>query len=230
MAQLKDSPKSAVLPVPRTKEEARIFYNRVSGFYDWLAGVFERKYARMALDCLAVQDGEMVLEVGCGTGYCLRQIACLVGQSGRACGIDISGGMLRVSSRRLVKAGLRDRVELYCGDASRLPYVNQTFDSAFISFTLELFDTAEIPVVLGEVKRTLKDGGSLAVVSMSREGGVSMVLRLYEWAHRKWPRYMDCRPIYLEESIEAARYDILKHERVKLVGLPLEIVIARKAV
>ena len=230
MAQLKDSPKTAVLPVTRSKEEARRFYNRVSGFYDYLAGVFDRKYSQMALDHLAIQDGELVLEVGCGTGFCLQQIACLVGQSGRACGIDISGGMLRVSSRRLVKAGLRDRAELYCGDASRLPCVNQTFDAAFISFTLELFDTAEIPVVLEEVKRTLKDGGRLAVVSMFREGGVSRMLRLYEWAHRKWPRYMDCRPIYLEESIKAARYDILERERAKLVGLPLEIVVARKAV
>lgn len=38
----------------------------------------------------------------------------------------------------------------------------------------------------------------------------------------------DCRPIYVEESIKDAGYQVRHKERMKLFGLPLEIVIAEK--
>jgi demethylmenaquinone methyltransferase/2-methoxy-6-polyprenyl-1,4-benzoquinol methylase len=136
--------------------------------------------------------------------------------------------MLEVTRKKLDRARLVDRVELYCGDASSLPYGDNTFDAVFMSFTLELFDTPEIPSLLEEVKRVLKPGGRIGVASMSKENGDSLSLRLYEWAHKKWPKYIDCRPIYLEQSLRDAGYEIRKKEKVKLFGLLGEIVVAMK--
>jgi demethylmenaquinone methyltransferase/2-methoxy-6-polyprenyl-1,4-benzoquinol methylase len=217
-----------ILPVPKRKEEAKRFYDRISGVYGYLTGAFERKYAEMAVERLSVGKGETVLEIGFGPGHCLKRMAESVGQTGKVYGVDISSGMLEVTRRRLDKARLMDRVELYCGDAASLPYGDNTFDAVFMSFTLELFDTPEIPMLLGEVKRVLKPGGRIAVASMSKENGESLLLRLYEWAHRKWPKYVDCRPIYLEQSLRDAGYEIRKKERAKLFGLPSEIVVAVK--
>ena len=95
-------------------------------------------------------------------------------------------------------------------------------------FTIELFDTPEIPMLLRELKRDLKSGGRIAVASMSKENGESLLLRLYEWAHKKWPKYVDCRPIYLEQSLRDAGYEVRKKDKVKLFGLPGEIVVAVK--
>ena len=220
---------SRVLPVPRTKEEAKRLYDRISRFYDFFTAAFERKYAEMALERLSVKEGEAVLEIGFGSGYCLRRIAQSVGQSGKAYGIDISSGMLEVTKRKLEKAELMDRTELHCGDAASLPYDDDTFDGVFMSFTLELFDTPEIPKVLEEIKRVFKPGGRLAVASMSKEDGESMLVRLYEWVHKKWPKYVDCRPIYVEQSLKDAAYEIKSKEKVRLFGLPGEIVIAVNA-
>ncbi len=217
-----------ILPVPRSKEEAKRFYDRISRVYDYLTGAFERKYAEMAVERLSVEEGETVLEIGFGPGHCMRRLAESVGRTGKVYGVDISSGMLEVTRRRLDKARLIDRVELYCGDASSLPYDDNTFDAAFMSFTLELFDTPEIPRLLEEVKRVLKPKGRIAVASMSKENGKSLLLRLYEWAHRKWPKYVDCRPIYLEQSLRDAGYEIRKKEKIKLFGLPGEIVVAVK--
>jgi demethylmenaquinone methyltransferase/2-methoxy-6-polyprenyl-1,4-benzoquinol methylase len=217
-----------ILPVPRSKEDAKRFYDRISRVYDYLIGAFERKYAKMAVERLFVEEGETVLEIGFGTGYCLKRIAESVGQTGKAYGVDISSGMLEVTRRKLNRARLVNRVELYCGDAASLPYGDNTFDAVFMSFTLELFDTHEIPSLLEEVKRVLKPGGRIGVASMSKENGNSLSLRLYEWAHRKWPKYIDCRPIYLEQSLRDAGYEIRKKERVKLFGLLGEIVVAMK--
>jgi ubiquinone/menaquinone biosynthesis C-methylase UbiE len=217
-----------ILPVPRSKEEAKRFYDRISRVYDYLTGAFERKYAEMAVERLSVEEGETVLEIGFGPGHCLKRIAESVGQRGKVYGVDISSGMLEVTRKRLDKAQLMDRVELYCGDAASLPYGDKTFDAAFMSFTLELFDTPEIPGLLEEVKRVLKPSGRIGVASMSKENGESLLLRLYEWAHRKWPKYVDCRPIYLEQSLRGAGYEIRRKEKVKLFGLPGEIVVAVK--
>ncbi len=217
------------LPVHRSKQDARRFYDRLSRLYGHIAGPFEHKYAKAALQWLAIQNGESVLEIGFGTGHCLEQIARLVGPPGTACGIDISPGMLRVARRRLQKTGLIDRVELHCEDATQLPYNDNTFDAAFIGFTLELFDNPEIPQILAEIRRVLKPNGRLGVVSMSRSYGRPAALRLYEWAHQRWPRYVDCRPIYVEDSLTSARYEIKGAEKAQLAGLlPLEIVIAAK--
>lgn len=219
----------AILSVPRTKEEAKRFYDKVSRFYDYLPGAFERKYAEMALERLVIKEGGTVLEIGFGTGHCLRRIAESVGETGKAYGIDISSAMLEVTRRRLERTELMNRVELYCGDAASLPYDDNTFDAVFMSFTLELFDTPEIPKLLEEIKRVLKLGGRLGVASMSREGNSSVLLRLYEWAHRKWPKYVDCRPIHLEQSLREVGYETKSKEKVKLFGLPGEIVVAVNA-
>ncbi len=222
------SPIPAILPVLRTKEEAKRLYDRISGIYAYLSA-FERKHAEMALECLSVEENETVLEIGFGSGHCLERIAKSVGERGGTYGIDISWGMLTATRKRLERAGLLNRTKLCCGDAATLPYGNEAFDAVFMSYTLELFDTPEIPKLLQETKRVLKPGGRLGVISMSKEDGDSLLLRLYEWAHRKWPKYLDCRPIFVEQSIRDAGYEIRRKEKVSLFGLPSEIVIAAKA-
>ncbi|MFQ5821450.1 MAG: class I SAM-dependent methyltransferase [Candidatus Heimdallarchaeota archaeon] len=217
-----------ILRVRRTKAQAKESYDKISRFYDYFAGMFEKKYRTMALEWLHVNKGETVLEIGFGTGHCLRHIAESVGEHGKSYGIDISSGMLEVSKKKLQDAGLLDRVELYCGDALQIPYEDNKFDAVFMSFTLELFDTPEILKVLAEITRVLKPNGRLGVVSMSKEDSDSLLLRLYEWVHKKIPNYVDCRPIYVEESIKEAGFQIKLKVKVKLFGLPGEIVIGVK--
>lgn len=214
-----------ILRVTRTKAQAKKSYDRLSASYDYFAGVFEQKYRDMALQQLNLKRGECALEIGFGTGHCLQQMAQAVGEEGKVYGIDISSGMLKATKRRLEKARLLDRVELTCDDAIEMPFPDNKFDAAFSSFTLELFDSPEIPKVLGEVKRVLKPGGRVGIVSMSKEDGASPLLKLYEWFREKLPQYVDCRPIYLQESVKEAGFEIQYEARVSLLGLPGEIVI-----
>lgn len=228
MAMLGQEDSYKISRVHRSKERAKQFYDRISRIYDYFAGVFERKYAERTVNLLSVEEGETVLEIGFGSGHCLKRLAKFAGETGRVCGVDISAGMLEVTRRRLDKAQLMDRVELYCRDAANLPFSNNTFDAVFMSFTLELFDTPEIPRLLEEIKRVLKAKGRIGIVSISKENGESLLLKVYEWAHRKWPKYIDCRPIYLEQSLKDAGYETRKKVRIKLCGLPGEIVVAVK--
>jgi ubiquinone/menaquinone biosynthesis C-methylase UbiE len=220
----------AICRVRRSKQEAGSYYDRLSRFYDWLGGLFERRPALRALDCLQIKSGESVLEIGFGTGHCLLRTAGSVGDQGIVCGIDISAGMVRKSRKRLETAALLNRVTLCRGDAAGLPFGNQAFDVAFISFTLELFDSPEIPEVLSEVKRVLKPGGRLGIVSLSKTRGPSLAVSIYERVHNRWPKYVDCRPIYAAGAIQKAGFRILLKNTLRLVVLPVELVIAIKEV
>lgn len=217
-----------ILRVSRSREQARESYDRMSGLYDYFAGIFEKRFRNMALEGMCIKKGEKILEAGFGTGQCLKQIAESVGETGRAYGIDISSGMLEAARKRLEKAGLAGRVVLQLGDAAKLPFDDRSFDGVFSSFTLELFDTPDIPVVLDEVRRVLRPGGRLGIVSMSKEDGDSILLKLYEWFHEKFPKYVDCRPIYAERSLRNAGFEIRHKEKVNMFGLPGEIVVAEE--
>ncbi len=199
----------------------------MSRTYDLFAGTFEAKYTAIALKHLNIKAGEHVLEIGYGTGQSLKQMAKLLGETGKIYGIDISSGMLKVAEKRLKKPNLLNRVELKCGDAVSLPYKVDKFDAVFMSFTLELFDTPEIPIVLNEIKRVLKPQGRLGLVSMSKEDAALVMVKLYEWAHRKFPKYADCRPIYVGQSVEDTGFKIQYKEIKKLFGLPVEIIICK---
>lgn len=217
-----------VLRVNRTKAQVKKSYDKMSRYYDVFAGRFEKKFAIAALRRLNVQRGEIVLEIGFGTGHCLKQLAVAAGEEGKIYGIDISSGMLDISRRRLEKARLLNRVELTCGDALKMPYEDNKFDAAFSSFNLELFDTPEIPHVLTEIKRVLKPKGRFGVISMSKGDGDSPILKLYEWLHKKIPQYVDCRPIYVEQSIRDGGFGIRWKERLRIMGLSGEIVVGTK--
>jgi demethylmenaquinone methyltransferase/2-methoxy-6-polyprenyl-1,4-benzoquinol methylase len=221
---------ASVRRVNRSKEDARASYNRLSRWYDAVAGGSERKYRDWGLKKLSAQPGEKILEIGFGTGHCLVSLAQAVGPSGGVIGLDISDGMLAIARERLTGAGLSERVDLHLGDASRLDFIETgTLDGVFMSFTLELFDNPEIPNVLKECLRVLKPGGRLAVVSMTKTNPPGLAVRLYEWFHDHLPNYADCRPIYVRQAVEQSGFAIVDSDVSSMWGLPVEIVLGRKA-
>ncbi len=219
---------SPINRVLRSRDEARSSYDKMSGSYDWLAGFSEKKYKEMGLQTLDCQVEEWVLEVGCGTGQCLVALGEAVGRNGRVFGVDLSPGMLDVARSRLLKAGLEDLVDLTLGDATEMSYSDNSFDALFSSFTLELFDTPEIPVVLTECHRVLKPGGKLCIVSMAKKSRNSYMVRLYEWTQKNFTKYVDCRPIYVEQSISEGGFNIRSVNEMSMFGLPVDIVLAYK--
>ncbi len=212
-----------ISPVTRSKKEARFVYNKMSRRYDLFTAA-EKPYKLAGLRMLNAQPGESVLEIGFGTGECLLSLARSVGETGAVFGVDLSDGMAAVARRKLRAADFLLRAHLFCGDAAHLSARTHAFDAVFISFTLELFDTPEIPRVLGEVRRVLKPGGRLAVVSLAKGARASAMVRLYEWAHRKFPAWVDCRPIFVRAAVERAGFRVTQTTPMTMFGLPVEIV------
>lgn len=220
--------KEPISRVFRTRAEARASYDWMSRWYDWLSGPSENKYKETGLSQLNVLGGEIVLEIGFGTGHCLKILAQGVGLSGKVFGIDLSEGMIHEAQEKLVQVELAERVELICGDAVHLPYRDNCFDALFMSFTLELFDTPEIPIVLQECWRVLRPDGRICIVALAKKEASNLAVRIYEWFHEKFTKYVDCRPIYTQAVAAAAGFQIKRLTEMSLFQLPVDIVLAKK--
>ena len=216
-----------ILRVFQSKSETKAFYNKIAKVYDLLAEHSEGPVRQAGLDELAVRVGEKVLEIGCGTGHCLVAIARSVGPRGKAYGVDISDQMLKHTQSLAEREQLADRVDLRCADATHLPLPDGNMDGIFMSFTLELFDTPEIPLVLAECKRALRPGGRVVVVGMSKEDAHGAVFEMYEWSHRHFPNFVDCRPIFVRRAIKAAGFSVRQARKMSM-WVPVEIVSAVK--
>ena len=204
--------------VLRSKEQARRNYNSLSHWYDLFTSS-EKRFTDIGIQMLDVQLNESVLEIGCGTGHALVDFTT---KSSNIFAIDLSEKMLKVARGKIHNRG----VGFYQADGSSIPFPNGRFDHVFISFTLELFDTPEIPKVLAEIRRILKQGGRLGIVSLVKQE--TFAIRVYEWFHRQMPTLVDCRPIFLQPLIEEAGFHIQKSTLKTMWGLPVEIVIAQK--
>jgi len=224
---LKNKPNMNISAVLRTKQEAKENYNKISRWYD-IFSLPERKYIEIGLQRLNAKEKERILEIGFGTGNSIIELAKSVGNQGKVYGVDISETMNQITKSKIEKAGLSDRVFLKCEDATKQPFKNDFLDGIFMSFTLELFDLPEIPIVLNECNRVLKPKGRISIVAMSRPEKLNIVTKIYEWSHRKFPKYIDCRPIQVKQSVEDAGFQIIDSAEMMMWGLPVAIVLANK--
>ena len=203
-------------------------YDRLSRWYDLLAAGSERALREDGVGRLAVSAGERVLEIGFGTGQTLADLSQAAGLTGGVIGVDLSPGMCRVAQRRTRRAGCVERLWLACGDASRLPVRAGSVDAIFMSFTLELFTDTEINGVLAECRRVLRRDGRLCVVAMAEAGCPNLMSRIYGWAHRRFPAYVDCRPIPVAATLASHGFHVIETASRAVAGLPVEVVMARR--
>jgi ubiquinone/menaquinone biosynthesis C-methylase UbiE len=104
-------------------------------------------------------DGEVVVDIGCGTGAAARIAAEKVGASGRVVGVDINAGMLDVArSLPSVRGAV---IEWFENSAYQLPFTKPDFDVALCAQTLQFLEDRRQAVA--EMYRVLKPGGRIAL-------------------------------------------------------------------
>ncbi|MBV8358725.1 MAG: methyltransferase domain-containing protein [Deltaproteobacteria bacterium] len=125
----------------------------------------EREVKQLILDMLDVQPSARILDVGCGTGDDVREIATLIGATGQIVGVDASDALVAESKRRATGSNLP--VEFLLGDVRKLDFPNAAFDR--IRTDRVLMFVPEIEAAMAEMVRVLRPGGLLVASEIDHE-------------------------------------------------------------
>ena len=146
-------------------------FDKISGKYDLLNKVLslgiDRKWRSKALSLLLPVKPADILDVATGTGdmaFMAEQIL----SPKTITGIDLSAGMLEVAVKRLnakTKA-TGTSIKFLKGDAEKLPFDNNSFDAATVTFGVRNF--GDLHQGLKEMQRVLRPGAPIVVLEFTK--------------------------------------------------------------
>jgi len=144
------------------------FWNGKAG-EQWVAGhdrldAMLRPIGLAAIERAAPAAGERVLDIGCGGGETLLQLAARVAPGGGVTGIDLSAPLLALARRRSAKAPVS--IDLLRGDAQADPLPAARFDLLFSRFGVMFF--ADPVAAFRNLRRSLKNDGRLVFACWRR--------------------------------------------------------------
>lgn len=183
-------------------DDVASMFDQVAQRYDLTNDVLSlgqtMRWRKQLVEALAVRRGEYVLDLAAGTGSSTRPFHD-AGAQAVAC--DFSLGMLQVGKRR------HPQMTFIAGDGMNLPFADDSFDAATISFGLR--NIADPQQGLREMLRVTKPGGRLAVMEFSDPTWRPFNIVYNEYLMRALPpvaRAVSSNPeayVYLAESIRA---------------------------
>ncbi|MFC4548979.1 MULTISPECIES: class I SAM-dependent methyltransferase [Halorussus] len=114
--------------------------------------LIDRREKQAVLDAIGPLEDERILEIACGTG---RFTVMLAERGADIIGLDISGPMLQQGRTKARQAGVADHLEFMRGDAARLPFPDDYFDTVF---AMRFFHLADTPATfLSEMRRVARE-------------------------------------------------------------------------
>jgi SAM-dependent methyltransferase len=136
--------------------ESRAFFGARAAGWDAKFGDDLPAYAK-AVEAAGLAPGELVLDVGCGTGRALPALSAAAGPTGRVIGLDITPDMLLQAH----SAGRDGRATLVLADARRLPLADATADVVFAAGLVQ--HLPDPGAGLAELARVTRPGGRLII-------------------------------------------------------------------
>jgi len=143
----------------RLTAQTKTRYNRIAPYYDVMEIISERTFSRWRRQLVTRAKGK-VLEVGVGTGKNFPYYP----KGADVTGLDIADKMLLHARLRADKLGFP--VHLMEGDVQSLPFPENSFDTAIVTF---VFCSVPDPVLgLKELRRVVRSGGEILLLEHVR--------------------------------------------------------------
>ena len=121
------------------------------------------RWRRFLVSRVAAGPDSVVLDAATGTAAVAIELVRRYGC--RVVGVDQSTEMLDAGRRRVLQAGVEDRVELIVGQAEALPFPDASFDA--LTFTYLLRYVEDPAATMRELARAVRPGGTIAMLEFA---------------------------------------------------------------
>lgn len=198
-----------------TNDEILQLYRQRAGRYDlWirlfrLLGLDLGRYRQETVEALNLRPGDVVVELGCGTGLNFPYVLQRIGPAGRLIGVDLTDAMLDVARERAAKAGWPN-VTLVQADLADYTVPNGV-DAVYSTLALTL--SPEYDAVVERASKAISAGGRIAVLDLKRPTGwPEPLVRLAAWLNRPFGVSLDLAERHPWESIRRNLTETTFHE------------------
>lgn len=172
------------------KEQVEQMFDNIAPTYDKLNHILsfniDRIWRRRVMRIVRRSHAQKIMDVATGTGdLAIAMAKRVVGT--HIIGVDLSEEMLQVARTKIEKLGLKERIEVYKGDAENLNIVDSdSIDAATVAFGVRNFENLEKG--LSEIYRTLRKGGKFVVLEFSIPRNRFIRWVYAQYSHRLLPR------------------------------------------
>ena len=156
-------------------EKVRSMFADIAEDYDRINTVLSfgvhHRWRKRAIKESGAKEGDRVLDCATGTGDLAIAFKQKVGDTGYVMGTDFCAPMIEPAPGKAASKGLK--IDFEVADAMNLPYEDDSFDIASISFGIRNVD--EPVTALKEMARVVKPGGRVVVLEFGQPKGVIKV-------------------------------------------------------
>ena len=168
---------------------------------DWLERPERNQEERpdLLLAALKIKEGDVVADIGAGTGFYTRRLARLVGEKGTVYGVDIQQEMLDLLTNKMAELKIRN-VKPILGTTTdpRLP--NASVD---LILMVDVYHEFDFPFEMTEAMcRALKPGGRMVFVEFRGEDPKVPIKEVHKMTVAQVRKEMSLQPLRWQETIE----------------------------
>jgi len=186
------------IPSHNTSDEEREYYSLIrkafhilAPFYDSITA-FDSALRDKVVDFVSAADGSRILDVATGTG---KQALAFARKGYDVTGIDLSEDMLKVAQKKNTYANMK----LEVGDATDLPFEDNSFDVSCVAFALHDMPPTIREIALKEIARVTKAKGTVVVVDYGLPKDKVGRFLVYHIV-KLWEKYY---PAFIKSDLEA---------------------------
>jgi len=152
----------------------------------------------LMIDALKFREGEIVADIGCGSGYVARKISKRIGETGIIYGVDIQQEMLDVLAKRMAMFRIKN-VKPILGEVTdpKLPA-----DSCDTMILVDVYHEFDQPYeMIANMVRALKPGGRLVFVEFRGEDPNVPIKTVHKMTEAQVKKEMALHPLEFSENI-----------------------------
>lgn len=215
-----------------SKESLKGIYSRIAKRYDLQHSLItfgsDQKGRRMLVE-RTVNEGDVVLDCGAGTGSTGLMAAEKVGEGGKVVFFDLTEEMLSVARQKVAAEQLKERVVFQTGDMVELPFEDNSFDVVLSTYSLcPLYDPAK---GAQELYRVTKPGGKIGIAHSTEPDNrfvKYLADRVEDIAWRLPWLSMGCRSVSVVTDLQKAGGKVTLSKHIGVPLWPFQILVIEK--